>query len=136
MDPCRNGGRCQTLEFGYKCDCRPGFTGMINFSLIVLYSSVLFSGENCEINIDDCEGIECLHDGKCVDGVNEYKCECIQGYEGSNCKYPTNECEGVQCQNGGKCFDGHNEYFCQCKYGFTGTYKPFHIHYPWLLIFS
>ena len=27
LDPCKNGGRCQTLEFGYKCDCRPGFTG-------------------------------------------------------------------------------------------------------------
>ena len=55
-----------------------------------------------------------------MDGVNEYRCECVQGFEGSNCYYPTNECEGVQCQNGGKCFDGHNEYFCQCKYGFTG----------------
>ena len=30
VNPCRNGGRCQTLEFGYKCDCRPGFTGSFN----------------------------------------------------------------------------------------------------------
>ena len=84
----------------------------------------LFSGVNCEIDIDDCIGIECLNGGKCVDGVNEHKCECIRGYEGSNCKYPPNACEGVQCQNGGKCFDGINEYFCQCKNGFTGIKKP------------
>lgn len=81
---------------------------------------IFILGENCEIDIDDCVGVVCLHGGKCVDGVNEHRCECVQGFEGSNCYYPTNECEGVQCQNGGKCFDGHNEYFCQCKYGFTG----------------
>ena len=27
-NPCQNEGRCQTLETGYKCDCRPGFTGL------------------------------------------------------------------------------------------------------------
>ena len=78
------------------------------------------SGENCEEDINDCIGVECFHGGTCVDGINHYKCDCVQGYEGANCYYPTNECEGVHCQNGGKCFDGHNEYFCQCKYGFTG----------------
>ena len=82
----------------------------------------MFSGENCEINIDDCIGVVCHHGGKCVDGVNEHRCDCAQGFEGATCWYPTNECEGVECQNGGKCFDGHNEYFCQCKYGFTGKF--------------
>ena len=28
FNPCDNGGRCQTLDTGYKCDCRPGFTGI------------------------------------------------------------------------------------------------------------
>ena len=83
---------------------------------------MFFSGKNCEIDIDDCIGVVCYHGGTCVDGVNEYKCDCVQGFEGDNCWYRTNECEGVQCQNGGKCFDGQfwKDSFCQCKYGFTG----------------
>ena len=36
-------------------------------------------------DIDDCKGNPCSNDAKCVDLVNDYKCECKPGYEGKNC---------------------------------------------------
>ena len=82
---------------GYVCSCIPGFTG-----------------DNCEININECEGDPCLH-GKCLDLVNEYQCECDPGYEGENCEIEINECERYQpCQHG-SCIDMKNDYLCQCE---------------------
>ena len=38
----------------------------------------------CEINIDDCVGVNC-NKGKIVDEVDGYHCFCENGWEGSNC---------------------------------------------------
>ena len=43
-----------------------------------------YTGDKCDINIDDCVGVNC-HNGKCVDGVHRYHCSCENGWEGSNC---------------------------------------------------
>ena len=52
----------------FQCVCDPGFTGDL-----------------CQINIDDCVGVNCTGNGQCVDGVNSFTCdECITGY-GSSC---------------------------------------------------
>lgn len=32
----------------------------------------------------------CLHGGTCVDGVNNYRCECPRGYSGKNCQTKVN----------------------------------------------
>ena len=36
-------------------------------------------------NIDDCVGKTCSGHGVCEDGVNDYTCKCIDGYEGKDC---------------------------------------------------
>ncbi len=33
---------------------------------------------------DECLSTPCLH-GTCVDEVNEYRCECVNGYDGLQC---------------------------------------------------
>ena len=38
------------------------------------------------VNIDECEPQPCLNDGVCTDGINEYTCACVPGYEGDNCQ--------------------------------------------------
>lgn len=39
-----------------------------------------FEGHLCEQNIDDCldngNQQKCLHNGQCIDGINEYTCNC------------------------------------------------------------
>ena len=36
-------------------------------------------------NIDDCAGKTCSGHGVCEDGINDYTCKCIDGYEGKDC---------------------------------------------------
>lgn len=59
---------CESRQSLYYCSCQPGF-----------------SGDNCDVNIDDCSSNPCVN-GKCVDGVNRYDCECNEGYWGVNCE--------------------------------------------------
>ena len=34
---------------------------------------------------DDCYPNPCLNNGTCTDGVNDYNCTCVPGFEGKNC---------------------------------------------------
>lgn len=49
----------------YRCTCADGF-----------------EGENCEINVDDCEDNDCENNSTCVDGINNYTCLCPPEYTG------------------------------------------------------
>ena len=42
------------------------------------------------VDIDDCDTNDCVN-GTCVDGINEYTCNCNEGYSGQFC----NEGNGV-----------------------------------------
>ena len=36
-------------------------------------------------DIDECLSKPCKNDAKCIDEVNNYKCECKPGYSGKDC---------------------------------------------------
>ena len=36
-------------------------------------------------DIDDCDGVDC-NDGTCVDGINDWYCECDSGFTGDVCE--------------------------------------------------
>lgn len=57
------------------CSCRAGFTG-----------------QRCEININDCSSNPCANGGTCHDGVNEYTCSCAPGFSGRNCELYNTPC--------------------------------------------
>lgn len=38
-----------------------------------------FSGEMCQIDIDECSSTPCLNGAKCMDLPNGYECECAEG---------------------------------------------------------
>lgn len=103
---CLNGGTCQARDEPSKteCICLPGYTG-----------------SKCEINIDECHSAPCKNGGICVDGINNYTCECSHtGYTGTNCEVNVNECLTNPCLNRGTCFDNFGGYLCQCAPGFDG----------------
>lgn len=64
------------------CSCRVGFTG-----------------QRCEININDCASNPCANGGTCYDRINDFVCSCAPGYEGRNCDRPSNGCSsGPHCE--------------------------------------
>ncbi|XP_056260248.1 protein crumbs homolog 2a [Seriola aureovittata] len=111
--PCENGGDCfersdpshweldWELSFadaaGYICQCQPGF-----------------AGENCSVNIDECESEPCQNGGTCEDKIAGYTCTCPDGFLGELCEVNIDECESQPCQNGGWCEDGRASYTCHC----------------------
>ncbi|HET6331695.1 MAG TPA: calcium-binding EGF-like domain-containing protein [Polyangiales bacterium] len=81
-NPCQN-GTCSDTATGYRCACKPGY-----------------SGANCETEIDECAPRPCLH-GVCSDGVASYTCECPTGWSGRRCE--TGTCSGVACPGTAPC---------------------------------
>ncbi|XP_072289620.1 protein crumbs homolog 2b [Eucyclogobius newberryi] len=117
-EPCANGGECfqrsDVLQYGtlpelsaasfsydqaagFICHCRPGFTG-----------------ENCSVNVDECESGPCLNGGSCEDQINSYQCVCPGGFTGVHCEVDINECDSAPCQNDAACEDDINSYRCHC----------------------
>ena len=63
----------------------------------------------------------CQNNGTCVDGINSYKCNCLNGFKGGNCEENINECQSAPCLNGAQCIDGIANYTCNCSVGYTGN---------------
>ncbi|XP_053551464.1 protein crumbs homolog 2 [Bombina bombina] len=82
---------------GYVCRCQPGFTG-----------------ENCSININECESMPCHNGGSCIDLVNEFRCDCTLGFTGVACSINIDDCENNPCENGATCQDEVAGYRCLC----------------------
>lgn len=56
---CHNNAKC-FLNVGRElCICAAGFTG-----------------KTCDEQIDECLSSPCQHGGKCIDGLNNYTCDC------------------------------------------------------------
>lgn len=65
-----------------------------------------------------CEG------GRCVEGPDDYSCNCGAGFSGTGTKSCTqiDDCTKPDpCAPGGECVDGTNAYTCRCSPGYTGT---------------
>lgn len=57
----------------------------------------------------------CQNDAECIDGLNEYTCNCTDtGYEGLHCEINIDDCKGYPCMNGAECIDRVKDYDCRC----------------------
>lgn len=72
-----------------------GFWCTINYNIytspsfaITIVSLDMFkcSGTFCEIEANECHSSPCLNNGRCLDLVNEYRCQCPFGWTGQRCE--------------------------------------------------
>ncbi|KAH1023112.1 hypothetical protein HUJ04_012383 [Dendroctonus ponderosae] len=144
-NPCNNGGSCQDVSGGYRCTCRPGFTGpSCERHLGVCDPTPCenggvcseatgaphgfrcacpagFVGDRCQVDVDDCAGGNpCLNGGTCIDKVNEFRCQCVPGFASRLCQDRVDYCIAKPCANGGTCHQLLNDYECRCPPGFGG----------------
>jgi Notch-like protein len=85
----------------------------------------LFSALSTCRNIDDCEGHSCGSNGRCIDGINDYSCNCEDGFEevvsesGEKMCGNIDDCGPGACGGDGACHDLVNGYECECDLGYV-----------------
>ena len=98
------GPNCDQVCVEENCTCNPRFTGVF-----------------CETITNECLGIECGLNKRCVDLHLNYSCECEAGYTDPECQTDIDYCSGVNCNNG-SCMDGLTSFECVCDPAFTGDF--------------
>uniref|UniRef100_A0A669F7S0 Neurogenic locus notch homolog protein 1 n=1 Tax=Oreochromis niloticus TaxID=8128 RepID=A0A669F7S0_ORENI len=117
-NPCLNEATCLDQIGKFQCICMPGEC-LLSLCLCLFVVFPGFSGNLCQIDIDECASTPCKNGAKCTDGPNKYTCECTEGYTGKHCETDINECYSDPCHYG-SCIDGLASFSCQCNPGFTG----------------
>uniref|UniRef100_A0A672IXN3 Neurogenic locus notch homolog protein 2-like n=1 Tax=Salarias fasciatus TaxID=181472 RepID=A0A672IXN3_SALFA len=136
-NPCQNDGTCLDRIGDYTCICMPGkfdenllITVHLKeskhkpaaFDLVKFFCELpfRFSGEMCQIDIDECSSTPCLNGAKCIDRPNGYDCECAEGFTGLLCEENINDCIPAPCHHG-VCKDGISTFSCECNPGYIGS---------------
>ncbi|XP_076318247.1 uncharacterized protein LOC143229580 isoform X1 [Tachypleus tridentatus] len=103
---CQNGGLCLVKNHQPTCYCPAGFTGQF-----------------CDVNMDECASRPCYNGGTCIDRPQGFTCQCPDGYSGRQCQIEQNECKNTTCPERAMCQDlpGMGTVNCLCRLGYEGT---------------
>lgn len=81
---------------------------------------------HCETDIDECLKYKPCLNGTCIDGRDNYICDCDSGWGGKNCSVKLIGCDGTPCENNGICIpylekEIEHKFNCSCQHGFQGA---------------
>lgn len=48
-------------------------------------------GTFCDTDINECSSNPCLNGATCVNGLNQWSCNCVPGFNGTNCGVDVNK---------------------------------------------
>lgn len=95
--------------------------------------------------MNECGGKPCQNGGECVDLLNDFYCDCVDGWKGKTCHSRTlallallaplavpsltrcsllsgeSQCDAATCSNGGTCYDHGDSFLCSCPPGWGGS---------------
>ena len=96
--------------------------------LIFIFCSTVSGSEPNVIcqEINECESNPCLNGGTCRDEVNNFVCQCRNGFTGQRCENANDYCSTRQnpCLNGGTCrnLPESASTTCDCPPGYGGDF--------------
>ena len=53
---------------------------MVFFVFLLISLWCYCAGKNCEVDINECQLGLCINGATCVDGINDFQCECMPGF--------------------------------------------------------
>ena len=127
-----DGGICTCTQghSGSRCDIPPappdpcdgvncGYYGSCNSATGACDCESGYSGTPCTF-VDRCSPNPCENYVQCHTIDNDYRCECLPGYNGKDCDNDIDECVGKDCGHG-TCIDEVDGFKCECKAGYVTT---------------
>ncbi|KAJ8390366.1 hypothetical protein AAFF_G00107600 [Aldrovandia affinis] len=78
-----------------------------------------YTGERCNVEIDECSSNPCLMGGVCEDRLNGFHCVCPAGTHGPLCHLGADLCAPRPCTHG-DCVELQDGYRCDCEPGWAG----------------
>lgn len=131
--PCRNGGTCIDGVNSFQCFCPDGWEGKLcDLSACKLHHhhpsqlsppTPFVSCSLCFplcLDVNECSRNPCKNGGHCQDLVNDFYCECADGWKGKTCHSRESQCDSSTCANGGTCYDHGDTFRCACLPGWGG----------------
>lgn len=142
----------------YHCECIPGADceeeedgGVLQMTTALLPNGLHnvsvecepgYTGESCDVDIDECSGEDCSGNGQCVEGVGHFTCDCLPDFTGTRCEVvvcgdkagPTGpscgtflDCKEIGCSGNGVCSNNNNNTgntssTCECNSGYWGEF--------------
>ena len=73
-------------------------------------NEIILKGKYCE-QVSACHGVTCSNNGSCIEGKNDYRCNCTSNFYNKTCDVQHDSCLSNPCHFG-TCVSTEDGYMC------------------------